>query len=74
MSDQQQWNCAKCDGREAETGVIRTTGGGVSRYFNVQNNKFDYVSCTQCGYTDLFRATGKGKGEGWRNVLDVLTN
>ena len=71
MSGKQQWSCGKCDSQEAETGTIRTTGDWASRYLNMQNQKFDYVSCAQCGYTDFFRAAGGG---GWRNVLDVLTN
>ena len=72
MTDKQQWACGKCNGQQAETGAIRTTGDGVSRYLNMQNKKFDYVSCTDCGYTDFFRSTGGGGG--WRDVLDVLTN
>ena len=55
METKQQWVCTKCGGREADTGVIRTTGGGASRYFNIQNHKFEYLSCKRCGYTDLFR-------------------
>jgi predicted nucleic-acid-binding Zn-ribbon protein len=72
METKQQWVCTKCGGREADTGVIRTTGGGASRYFNIQNQKFEYLSCKRCGYTDLFRPSDQGGG--WRTVLDVLTN
>ena len=71
MSGKQKWSCGKCGSQEAETGTIRTTGDGASRYLNMQNQKFDYVSCAECGYTDFFRSASKG---GWRNVLDVLTN
>jgi len=62
MTNKQQWVCAKCGGREADTGVVRTTGGGASRYFNIQNHKFEYVSCERCGYTDLFRPSDQGGG------------
>ena len=62
MENKQQWVCSKCGGREADMGVIRTTGGGASRYFNIQNHKFEYLSCKRCGYTDLFRPSDQGGG------------
>ena len=33
------YKCSKCGGLEAETGEIRTTGAGFSRYMNLQNQK-----------------------------------
>ena len=72
MSAKQQWSCTKCGEQEADTGAIRTTGDGASRYFNLQNHKFEYVSCKNCGYTDFFRPTDQGAG--WRNVLDLFSN
>ena len=65
------FECAKCRHREAETGEIRTTGGGASRYLNVQNQKFGYAACTSCGFTEFYRMDGGGKG---RMILDALTN
>ena len=70
MTAQEQWTCTKCHGQSVKTGVIRTTGGGLSRFLNVQTHKFEYISCVKCGYTDLFRVAEKGAG--WRNVLDAV--
>jgi uncharacterized protein len=60
----------KDGGKKAEIDNIRTTGAGFTRYFNIQNRRFIAVSCTNCGYTELYR---KGKTSGASNVLDFLT-
>ena len=66
------YKCQKCGNLQAETGAIRTTGDGLSRYMNLQNQKFGYVSCVNCGFTEFYRNLKKDKG--WQNVLDVLSN
>lgn len=64
------YSCAKCETTDYESGEIRTTGSGLSRFLNLQNQKFVTVSCAACGYTELFRTSGSGIG----NVLDIFTN
>ena len=63
-----QFSCSKCHATEYKTGEIRTTGSGLSRFLNFQNQKFTAISCGKCGYTDLFRTDSSGIG----NVLDLL--
>jgi len=65
------YSCEKCKSIECRTGEIRTTGSGVSRFLNLQNQKYSTVSCSQCGYTELYRMDGSGK---LGNILDVLSN
>ena len=69
---EKQYSCSKCHATEYNTGEIRTTGSGVSRFFNLQNQKFTTISCAKCGYTDLFRSDGSGGLAG--NILDILSN
>jgi predicted nucleic-acid-binding Zn-ribbon protein len=69
--NQKSYTCPKCGNRRAEIDKIRTTGAGFTRYFNIQNRKFTAVSCSQCGYTELYRGSKSG---GAGNVLDFLTN
>ena len=66
------YECPKCKHREAETGEIRTTGDGASRYMNLQNQKFGYVACGNCGFCEFYRNNAKDKG--WKTFLDVLGN
>ena len=68
--EQHQFSCIKCSGTDYKGGEIRTTGSGLSRFLNLQNQKFATVSCSNCGYTELYRMDGGGVG----NILDILTN
>ena len=68
--EQRQFSSIKCSGTEYTGGEIRTTGSGVSRFLNLQNQKFSSVSCSNCGYTEFYRMAGGRAG----NILDILTN
>ncbi len=60
--------CAKCGGLNHRQEIIRTTGDGWSRYFDVQNFRFRCRICEQCGYTELyFMQSAWGD-----NALDLL--
>ena len=65
-----QYSCDKCDAKEYQTGELRTTGSGLSRFFNIQNQKYATVSCKACGFTEMYRIGGRGIG----NVVDFFTN
>ncbi len=70
MNPQQQYVCPKCGNRHFESDQFQATGGNLSKIFNVQNKKFVTVSCTACGYTELYRAeTSTGM-----NILDFFMN
>ena len=47
--------CPKCNGQEAEIDDIATTGTGLSKLFNIQTRRFKVVTCTNCGYSELYR-------------------
>jgi predicted nucleic-acid-binding Zn-ribbon protein len=60
--------CPKCGHDEADVGSISTTGGGLSKMFDIQTNKFRAVSCTNCGYTEFYRADRSGGSD----LVDVF--
>ncbi len=62
--------CPKCGNTVYESDQFQATGGNFAKVFDVQNKKFITISCTQCGYTELYRAE---TGSGW-NILDFFTN
>ncbi len=64
------YSCAKCSATEFATGELRTTGSGISRFLNVQNQKYATVSCKECGFTEIYKLDGSGIG----NVFDLFTN
>lgn len=64
------WKCVKCGNEELEKDQLQATGGNFSKVFNVQNKKFITISCTKCGYTELYKEeTTTGM-----NILDFLMN
>ena len=66
----ERWKCPKCENEEYEKDQFQATGGNFARVFDVQNKKFITISCTQCGYTELYK-TGTTAG---MNIFDFLMN
>ncbi|MBP7507242.1 MAG: zinc ribbon domain-containing protein [Prolixibacteraceae bacterium] len=64
----QSYKCVKCGSTDYLVEEIRTTGGALAKFFDVQNKKFTVVSCTRCGYSELYRRTTSTIG----NVVDFL--
>ncbi len=64
------YQCAKCGNTQYELDEIRTTGGALSKIFDVQNKKFTAVTCTQCKYTEFFKGDTNTLG----NIFDFFTN
>jgi len=62
--------CPKCDNKQYEIDQIRTTGGFLAKIFDVQNKKFSVISCTHCGYSELYKRSTSTFG----NVVDFFTN
>ena len=52
--DKQQYICPKCGNRSYEADQLQATGGNFAKLFDIQNKKFVTVSCTACGYTELY--------------------
>lgn len=64
----QNYVCPKCGNGKYESDQFQATGGNFAKIFDVQNKKFLTISCTKCGYTDLYKAQSSA---GW-NILDFL--
>lgn len=62
------YQCIKCHNTRYETGEIRTAGGRLSKLFDVQNKKFTTVSCSECGYTEIYKGDTSLLG----NVFDLV--
>jgi len=70
MNQKIQYKCPKCGNTQYQTDMMRATGGAFAKIFDVQNKKFTTVTCTHCGYTELY----KGKTSGVGNVFDFFTS
>ena len=67
--EQKQYVCVKCGNQSFESDQFQATGGNFAKIFDIQNKKFITISCTRCGYTELYKANSDS---GW-NILDFLT-
>ena len=65
----ENWQCAKCGGREFDVDEFRATGGILSKIFDVQSKRFTTVSCEHCAYTEIYRTKSSALG----SVLDFFT-
>lgn len=68
--ERKQFVCAKCGNTHFESDQFQATGGNFAKIFDVQNKKFVTISCTRCGYTELYK---RETDAGW-NILDFFTN
>ena len=60
--------CIKCGSADASTKEVAMTGTGLSKMFDIQNNKFLVVYCNNCGYSEFYnKQTSKAS-----NVLDFF--
>ena len=66
--ERQQYVCPKCGDMEYEADQFQATGGNFAKLFDVQNKRFTTITCTRCGYTELY----KEMSDGAMDVLDFL--
>ncbi len=60
--EQKQYVCAKCGNKEYTADQFQATGGNFAKIFDIQNKKFATISCTRCGYTELYNLK---TSDGW---------
>ena len=64
------WECPKCQNKEFEADQFAATGGGLTKFFNIQSKKFSTITCTRCKYTEMYQASTTTLS----NVLDFFGN
>lgn len=62
------YQCPKCSCNSYVSDQFQATGGNLSKILDLQNKKFITISCSRCGYTELYRSE---TSTGW-NILDLL--
>ena len=64
-----QFSCVKCQHTQFEAGQLRAAGGFWSKIFDIQSRKFTTVSCSSCGYTEVYKGDSSVLG----NIFDFFT-
>jgi hypothetical protein len=68
----QAFVCSKCQHSGAQVESLAMSGMGLSRMFEIQAYRYAFVSCTNCGYTEIYNLkTLKGKDD-LGTILEVL--
>lgn len=66
------FRCAKCEGRSAHIEELALSGTGISRLFEVQPYRYAFISCTNCGFTEIYNLeTLRGKDD-LGTLLEIL--
>ena len=56
--------CARCDHRGGRVERLAMSGTGVSRFLEIQHHRYAFVSCINCGYTEVYNLrTLEGKDD-----------
>ena len=64
------YTCPKCQNTNYDIGEFRAAGGFLSKIFDVQSKHFTTVTCRNCQYTEIYRASSSMLG----NIFDLFTN
>jgi predicted nucleic-acid-binding Zn-ribbon protein len=49
-----KFKCSKCTGTDCTVKEVAMTGTGLSKLFDIQHNHFLFVSCTSCGFVEVY--------------------
>jgi predicted nucleic-acid-binding Zn-ribbon protein len=68
----QEFVCARCKQKGAHVERLAMSGTGLSRLLEIQPYHYAFVSCTNCGYTEVYNLkTLEGK-DNLGTFLEVL--
>jgi len=68
-----RFRCAKCNNMGASVKSLAMTGTGLSRFLNIQHNRYVFASCNICGYTEIYDLDRLSGGRDTvRNILDAI--
>jgi predicted nucleic-acid-binding Zn-ribbon protein len=65
----QEFVCARCHQHGATVERLAMSGTGISRLLEIQRYQYSFVSCTNCGYTEVYNLRTL---EGKNNLSDFL--
>ncbi len=64
----ENYKCMKCGNDDYQVDKFCATGTGLTKIYDLQTKYFTVVSCTKCGFSELY----KGDTKKLANVLDFL--
>ncbi len=64
--------CSRCDHKHGRVEKLAMSGTGLSRLLEIQAHRYAFVSCTNCGFTEVYNLrTLEGK-DNLGDFLEIL--
>lgn len=48
------YRCSKCGNADCRVREVAMSGTGLSKIFDIEHNHFLFVSCTHCGFVEVY--------------------
>ncbi len=64
--------CRHCDSEGAHVERLSMSGTGISRFLDIQPYRYAFVSCHNCGYTEIFNLRMLEGKDNLGTFIDVL--
>lgn len=64
--------CSKCGEQGARVERLAMSGTGLSRLFEVQHHRYAFVSCRNCGYTEVYNLRTLAGRDNIGTLLEIL--
>jgi len=64
--------CARCKEQGATVQRLAMSGTGLSRLFEIQPYRYAFVSCSNCGYTEVYNLATLEDKDDLGTFLEVL--
>ena len=68
----QKFVCSKCDHRGATVERLAMSGTGLSRLLEIQPHRYAFVSCLNCGFTEVYNLKVLEGKDNLGKFLDIL--
>lgn len=68
----QKFVCPKCEHHGAHVERLAMSGTGLSRLLEIQSKKYAFVSCANCGYTEVYNLRVLEGQDNLGTILEVL--
>jgi uncharacterized protein len=64
--------CAKCQHQGGRVERLAMSGTGLSRLLEIQPHRYAFVSCLNCGYTEIYNLKTLAGKDDLGTILEVI--
>ena len=68
----EKFSCPKCEHHGAHVERLAMSGTGLSRMLEIQAHRYAFVSCTNCGYTEVYNLRTLEGADNLGTILEII--